>query len=202
MRTAPVLAAATAGGLLLALSACGGGGGQPAASSTAPATPGTTSAPSGARSGTLTSAETRDLTYVRGLEKAGTDAYQVFAGRYSQPVFANLASSQKTQSAAVTSMMAAFGVPDPLRTTPAGQFTDSGLQQLYTAAVDSGSGSPQNALRSMQNYERKAASDLGRIRSGTSQPDLRRLYGNLEQAATRHIAAITTALGHASPSAS
>lgn len=203
MPSTPTITAAAAGCLLLVLTGCGGGGGgQPSASPTAPSTglPGSTSAP--APSGSLSATEASDLGHVRAVEKAGEDAYRQFAGRYgSLPVFANLAASQATQSAAVTAMMARFRVPDPLQTAPAGQFSDPAVQRMYNSAIDSGQSSAQNALSAMADFERKTLTDLRRVRSGTAQPDLQRMYSNLEDAANRHIDACTKALQqHPSPS--
>ncbi|MDF3291541.1 DUF2202 domain-containing protein [Streptomyces silvisoli] len=123
--------------------------------------------------------------HVRGQETVGKDAYQDFSKRYGKP-FDNLADSQSTLVSTVTGMMKRYAVPDPMSSAAPGHFPDPALQQRYDTLIRSGT-SASAAVTAMEGYERQNSSDLQRILSHTSQPDLQQMYTHLKQAADRHL---------------
>lgn len=146
--------------------------------------------------GTLGSAEIADLSTVHEQERVGLDALTVFAARYpSQPVFANLANSQETQLAAVTAMVARYGLGDPSAGMTAGRYADGSLQQLYDATVGAGTSS-ELALDAVEHFEQQNLASLQTARSHTTRADLVTMYSNLEQASNAH----TSACSEANPS--
>lgn len=182
-----VIAVSTIAATGLILTACGGTG-QAGTGTASPPSAGTTT------STTLTSADIAGLRTVRAEEKAGADAYHVFAGRYAQPVFAELASSQTTQEAMITMMMSRFGVADPTSGSPSGSFTDPAVQHMYDAMIAAGSGSANDALNAMAAFEHQHAADMRRFMAQTGQPDMRRMYTNLMRASANHLDACDRAM--------
>lgn len=198
MRRTPKVAAVSIGALI-ALAGCGSSTktGSPAPTTPAPAT---TAAPSTSVPVTtapvasvLNAAERTDLTLIHEQERAGLDAYSVFASRYtSMPVFANLASSQRVQLATVTAMMARYGLGDPAAGLTAGTYSDPTVQRLYESTVAAGS-SADKALDAAENFEEQHLASLRAALTHTTRADLTIMYENLEKASTAHIAACNLA---------
>ena len=202
MRRTPKVAAVSIGALI-ALAGCGSSSrtgtsapttSVPAAtapSSTAPSTSGpATTVPV---AGVLNPAERTDLTLIHEQERAGLDAYSLFASRYpSPPVFANLASSQQVQLATVTAMMARYGLSDPAAGLAAGTYADPAVQRLYDSTVAAGS-SADKALDAAEHFEEQHLASLQAALTRTTRADLTTMYENLEKASTAHIAACNLA---------
>ncbi len=200
--------AAVAIGALVALAGCSatsasgtspstasGGAGPSSSSSAAPSTsaPATT-VPSAT---VLSSAEQADLKLLHEQERAGLDAFSVFAARFpSQPVFANLTSSQKIQLTTVTAMLVRYGLGDPSTGLAAGTYAVPAVQQLYDATVAAGT-SADHALDAVEHFEEQNLASLQAARTHTTRADLTLMYTNLELASHAHIAACTVALQHA-----
>lgn len=162
---------------------------------TAPSTAGSATGPSNTTpaAGALRSAERADLNMVHEQERVGLDALTVFAARYpSKPLFSNLASSQKTQLAAVTAMTVRYGLADPSAGAAAGTYTDSALQQLYNATVAAGT-SADLAVDAVAHFEQQNLASLQAARSHTTRADLVTMYSNLEQASSAHTSACNDA---------
>ncbi len=205
MRRTPKVAAVSVAALL-ALAGCGSAArtgtsspttAGPAATAPSTAAPSTaapsTVAPTVPVAGVLTAAERTNLTLIHEQERAGRDAYTVFAGRYpTRPVFANLADSQKTQLATVTAMMARYGMADPSAGLAAGSYSDPTVQQMYDSTVAAGT-TPDHALDAIEHFEQQHLVSLQAARTATTRADLVTMYTNLEQASNSHITACTDA---------
>lgn len=199
MRKAPKIAAVSAG-VLLVLAGCGTTGSNtstpgtqaPATTAPAPSTTPSTTAPS-ATASVLNQTEQADLVYIHEEERVGYNAYQVFASRYSQPVFANLTDSQATQVSTVTGMMSYYKVADTSASLAPGKFSDTTLQTLYNDTINKAT-SAEHALDAMKDFEEQNLTDLQKAASHTSRADLVRMYTNLEQASRAHISACDNAL--------
>lgn len=160
------------------------GAGNPATGSSKTATP---------AAGMLGPAERADLDRVHEQERVGLDALTVFAARYaSQPVFANLANSQKTQLAAVTAMTGRYGLGDPSGGLTAGRYADGAIQQLYDSTVAAGTSS-ELALDAVERFEQVNLASLQTARGHTTRADLVTMYTNLEQASNAHTSACNDA---------
>ncbi|HET9078144.1 MAG TPA: DUF2202 domain-containing protein [Acidimicrobiales bacterium] len=186
---------------LLALAGCGSAPRTGTSSQTAgpAATAPSTAAPSTAAPTTvptasvLTAAERAGLNLIHEQERAGLDAYAIFASRYpTQPVFANLASSQKTQLAAVTAVMARYGMADPSAGLAAGKYADPTVQQLYDSTVAAGT-TADHALDAVEHFEQQHLASIQAARAATTRADLVTMYTNLEQASNSHITACSNA---------
>ncbi len=204
MRRTPKVAAVSVVALL-ALGGCGStartGISSPTTAGPAATTPSTAAPPTAAPStaapaSVLSATERADLGLIHEQERAGLDAYAVFAARYpTQPVFANLGDSQRTQMATVTAMMAHYGLADPSAGLAAGRYADPAVQQLYDSTVAAGT-STDHALDAVEHFEQENLAALQAARSRTSRADLVTMYTNLEQASTSHIAACDDAHQH------
>lgn len=172
---------------------CASGGGQAGTNPAGSPTSGTTTG-SATPGRTLASADVAGLLTVRAEDKAGEDAYRMFANRYGRPVFANLAASQVSQAQTITMMMSRFGVSDPTSGAPAGSFTDPTAQRMYDTMMAAGSASADQALKAMAAFEREHAADLQRLQSQTSQPDLRQMYATMMRASASHLDACNQAM--------
>lgn len=198
MRRSPLVAAVSIGAVI-ALSGCGSSG------STGTSTPGTaapaatappssapaTSAPatSAPVASVLTPAEQADLALVHEQERAGADAYALFASRYpDKPVFSNLTGSQKVQLASVTAMMTRYGLADPSSGLPAGRYADPAVQQLYDSTVAAGT-TVDHALDAIVHFEEQHMATLKAAATRTTRSDLDTMYANLGLASTAHITA-------------
>ena len=162
-------------------------------STAAPSTPAPTTVPVAS---VLSATERANLTLIHEQERAGLDAYTVFAGRFpTLPVFANLADSQRTQLATVTAMMARYGMADPSAGLAAGRYTDPTVQQMYDSAVAAGT-TADHALDAVEHFEQQHLVSLQAARTATTRADLVTMYTNLEQASNSHITACTDAHQH------
>lgn len=204
MRRTPKVAAASVVALL-ALGGCGStartGTSSPTTAGPAATAPSTVAPPTAAPStaapaSVLSAAEKTDLGLIHEQERAGLDAYSVFAARYpTQPVFANLANSQRTQLATVTAMTARYGLPDPSAGLAAGRYADPTVQQLYDSTVAAGT-TADRALDAVEHFEQQHLASLQAAHTRTTRTDVATMYTNLEQASTSHIAACDDAHHH------
>ena len=181
--------AVTAAAALVVLTGCGGTGTatNPANTTTATSTAGAGPASTGALA--LTGTEASGLVRLRGEQKVGADAEQVFDHRYGQALFADLAGAQAGQERTMIQMMNRFGVADPMRGSASGSFSDPTLQRMYDMMIRTGSGSAAQALAAMRAYEQQYGQDLTRTAGQTDQDVLRQMYDAMARASANHLAA-------------
>ena len=193
MRRSPLVAAVSIAAVI-ALAGCGSsrstGTSSPSTASPAVTAPSSIApATSVPVASVLTSAEQADLALVHEQERAGADAYALFASRYpDKPVFSNLTSSQKVQLATVTAMMTRYGLADPSSGLPAGRYADPAVQQLYDSTVAAGT-TVDHALDAIVHFEEQHMASLKAAASRTTRSDLDTMYTNLGLASTAHITA-------------
>jgi hypothetical protein len=140
----------------------------------------------------LTAAESAGLLFMYEEEKLARDVYTVLYTRWNQPVFKNIAASEQTHMNAIRTLLVRYGLPVPQ--TAAGVFNDASLQALHDQLVASGSQSLVNALQAGVAIEQEDIADLQTHLAETSRLDIKRVYTNLMNGSTNHLASFTRLL--------
>jgi len=134
------------------LAACGGGGEEPMAVAVQATASGTSAAQDARLAGLplqpLSVAEAQSLAFMREEEQLAHDVYAQSARLWpKQPIFANIAGSEATHTAAVKSLLDRYGQPDPLAGLSSGSFSTAEFQVLYEELVALSSRSLVDALK-------------------------------------------------------
>lgn len=141
----------------------------------------------------LSADERSTLVSMRGEEKLARDAYAVFAVKWGDRVFANVARSEARHEQAVERAMSLYGIADPTDGLAAGEFASSELQALYASLVAEGSVSRAAAPAVGVRIERLDIAELRQAIRETDEPELDRMYSNLLAASQNHLAAFERA---------
>lgn len=137
----------------------------------------------------LSAEEKVDLVYMREEEKLARDVYLAMSAKWGMPIFANIAQSEQTHMDAVATLLARYGVADPVAGLPAGQFATAQFQALYAELVDQGSQSLADALAVGALIEEIDIIDLWDCLKVAKHTDLVRVYQNLCSASGNHLRA-------------
>ena len=140
----------------------------------------------------LTEAEKSDLTFVREEEKVARDAYLYFYGVWNEVIFSNIAKSEQTHMNAIGTLLAKYGLPDPVVGLGVGQFSTPAFQALYDEVVALGNASFIEALSAGVLVEETDIADLTAALSETKAKDLTTVYKNLQNGSFKHLAAFNT----------
>jgi hypothetical protein len=135
----------------------------------------------------LSDQEKSDLLYMREEEKLARDVYLAMSSSWKTPIFANIAQSEQTHMDSVATLLARYGLPDPVAGMAAGQFATEKFQTLYAELVAKGSQSLVDALAVGATIEEIDIIDLWNCLAATTHTDIRRVYGNLEAGSENHL---------------
>jgi hypothetical protein len=143
--------------------------------------------------GTLTEAEATQVLFMKQEEKLARDVYLTLGAAWSHPTFQNISGAEQRHMDALDRVIAAYQLPDA---APAevGRFTIPELQKLYDQLVAQGKPSLEAALKVGVLVEETDIADLQKLLDSTSNPTLRRVAGNLQQASRSHLAAFNRSL--------
>lgn len=144
--------------------------------------------------GTLSSSETEGLLYMREEEKLAHDIYVALYTRWQMPIFDNIAQSETRHMSAVLSVLNRYGINDPIAGKNPGVFTNPDLQRLYNSLLRTGQRSLADALKVGAEIEELDIADLQERSSQTQNPDIERLYQNLEQGSRNHLRSFVSTL--------
>ena len=140
--------------------------------------------------GALTAAQRTELARLAEEEKLNHDLYAAFAKAYSLPVFENLAVAEANHLQALRTLIDRYGIADPTAGKAAGVLASATVQAAYDRLLAQGKSGQQAALEAARAVEQNAIARYGDALDGLNAPAAERVYSNLRDAETRHLAAI------------
>ena len=143
----------------------------------------------------LSVAEAQSLAFMREEEQLAHDVY-VYSARLwpAQPIFANIADSEATHTAAVKSLLDRYLQPDPLTGLPSGSFSTAESQALYDELVALGSRSLVDALKVGLQIEELDIRDIEVQKLSIDNADILLVYDRLLRGSRNHLRAYMRAL--------
>jgi len=142
----------------------------------------------------LTQAEIDSLIFMREEEKLARDVYLALYDIWGLSIFQNIANSEQSHMDAVGNLLAAFKLPDPADSSPAGVFTNTDLQGLYDELIELGEQSLADALKVGAAIEEIDILDLEESLEITEDSSIQRVYENLLKGSKNHLRAFTSTL--------
>lgn len=137
----------------------------------------------------LSAAEAESLAYMREEEQLAHDVYAVSATLWSPPVFANIAASEATHSAAVKALLDRYQLPDPLAGLSGGRFKTPAFQTLYDALVATSRSGLIDALKVGVQIEELDMRDIAAQKVNIDNADILLVYDNLLRGSRNHLRA-------------
>src|SRR5512143_46300 len=200
MKRRVIHAAAVAAAIML-VSACGGGDEAPAPVMTVDAS-GASSIDVSALSAQLSTypiaplsaAEQASLASMREEEQLAHDVYAVSATLYNPPIFANIAASEATHSAAVKTLLDRYSLPDPLQGLPNGTFKTAAFQTLYDTYVATSRTGLIAALQVAVEIQELDIHDITVQKASIDNADILMVYDHLLRGSRNHIRAFMKVL--------
>ena len=141
----------------------------------------------------LSTAERDSLLFTREEEKLARDVYTKLQS--SDPVFANIASSEQTHMDAVGTLLTRYALPDPAEGKAAGVFENATLQDLYDRLVQEGSASTVDAIKVGVEIEELDIRDITEADADVTHADITRVYEQLTRGSRNHLRAFYKKLG-------
>jgi hypothetical protein len=135
----------------------------------------------------LSDAEMASLAYMREEEQLAHDVYAVSSTLYAQPIFANIAASEATHSAAVKTLLDRYQQADPLEGLPNGSFKTPAFQALYDALVAKSRLGLVEALKVGVEIEELDIHDLTEQMAVVDNADILMVYDHLMRASRNHL---------------
>jgi hypothetical protein len=143
--------------------------------------------------GALTPAEADSLQFMREEEKLAHDVYVVLYDAYGDAQFGNISLSEQRHTNSVLSLMTLYGVEDTAIDEP-GVFLNPVLQAMYDDLIAYGLVSRVAAFEVGVMIEETDIADLDEALSYTTNPDLIRVFSNLQAGSYNHLDAFTRGL--------
>jgi hypothetical protein len=137
----------------------------------------------------LSTTEAASLAFMREEEQLAHDVYAVSATLWAPPIFANIAASEATHSAAIKALLDRYEQPDPLVGLPNGTFKTPAFQSLYDSLVASSRTSLISALKVGVEIEELDIRDITEQKAGIDNADILMVYDNLLRGSRNHLRA-------------
>ena len=137
----------------------------------------------------LSTTEAASLAFMREEEQLAHDVYAVSATLWAPPIFANIAASEATHSAAIKALLDRYEQPDPLAGLPNGTFKTPAFQSLYDSLVASSRTSLISALKVGVEIEELDIRDITEQKAGIDNADILMVYDNLLRGSRNHLRA-------------
>jgi hypothetical protein len=137
----------------------------------------------------LSAEEKADLVYMREEEKLARDVYLAMSAKWGAAIFSNIAKSEQTHMNSIATLLARYGVADPVAGMQAGQFATEKCHTLYAELVATGNQSLNDALAVGATIEEIDIIDLWDCLTVAKHADITRVYQNLEAASENHLRA-------------
>lgn len=131
--------------------------------------------------------ESTSLKFMREEEKLARDVYLTLYERWGVPIFANIADSEQQHTDTVASLLAKYGIEDPVKDDTIGAFTDPAFDELFAALVNLGSQSYEAALMVGTEIEELDIADLNEQLNVINQQDIVNAYNNLLKGSRNHL---------------
>jgi hypothetical protein len=142
----------------------------------------------------LSAAEADSLLYMREEEQLAHDVYAVSATLWSPPIFANIAASESTHSAAMKTLLDRYQLADPLAGLANGSFKTPAFQALYDTLVAASRSSLIEALKVGVQIEELDIRDITAQKAGIDNADILMVYDNLLRGSRNHLRAFMKVL--------
>ena len=141
--------------------------------------------------GLLSDEEREALIYLREEEKLAHDVYAVLHEKWGTRVFENIGASEARHMASMKTLLASYGLADPVGDNEIGVFANEDLQKLFDALVAQGSVSEAEALKVGVAIENKDIGDLERLVATTTHSDISQVAQNLLAGSRNHLSAFS-----------
>jgi len=176
------------------LAACGGGGNEATAVADGTSTA-LEAGLAGLASQPLSAAEAQSLAFMREEEQLAHDVYVQSTRLWPlQTIFANIADSEATHTAAVKLLLDRYALPDPLAGLSSGTFSTAEFQALYDELVALSSHSLVDALKVGLQIEELDIRDIEAQKALVDNADILRVYDQLLRGSRNHLRAYGQAL--------
>lgn len=140
-------------------------------------------------SGTLTSAQKKQLAWMAEEEKVAHDVYVTLAASYPDVMqFSRIPNSETRHLQAVQRMLTKYGLDDPTTGMGIGKFKSATAQNMFDESVAAAT-SRQAALDVGLAIEKQDIADLKAAKVGLKAPDVRFVYNRLLQGSYNHLRA-------------
>ncbi len=137
----------------------------------------------------LSRAEEEDLLLMREEEKIARDVYLRLYERWGIRPFGNISGAEQAHMDAMLALLDHYGLPDPARNLPVGQFRRTDLQALYERLIEQGLRSEADAVRVGLLVEELDIADLQQAAARTDKAAIRAVYAELERGSRNHLRA-------------
>ncbi|MBF0621348.1 MAG: DUF2202 domain-containing protein [Magnetococcales bacterium] len=127
------------------------------------------------------------LLYMREEEKLARDVYQQLFQHWKLTLFSSIARAEQRHMNAVGQLITRFSLPDPVGTNGIGVFQHQKLATLYSDLMARGKRSITEALRVGALIEEIDILDLEAGLKTTNQPDIQRVFRNIQRGSTNHL---------------
>jgi len=142
----------------------------------------------------LSGAEEHYITLMREEEKLARDVYLTLSEDWDLAIFANIAGSEQRHMDAVGSLIAKYGLIDPVVDDTVGAFTDPEFTKLYEGLVLQGRESVVDALQVGAFIEDLDIADLLAALEEVDNADITMVFEHLLQGSGNHYSAFTRLL--------
>lgn len=138
----------------------------------------------------VSAAEAQGLAFMREEEMLAQAVYLSSAQRWpATVVFANIAASEATHTAAVKALLDRYGLPDPLAGLPTGTLASPAFLGLQAALVAASATSLVDALKVGVQIEELDLSDIAARQVAVDNDDILLVYDNLSRGSRNHLRA-------------
>jgi hypothetical protein len=137
----------------------------------------------------LSEAEIKGLLQMREEEKLARDVYLALYKAWDHQIFHNIAGSEQRHMDAVKTLLAKYGLIDPVIDDTIGVFSDPNIQNLYHELVQKGSISLIKALYVGAEIEDLDLFDLKEFIQAADNVDIQTVYQNLMKGSRNHMRA-------------
>ena len=144
--------------------------------------------------GAATTGERADLTFIREEEKLAHDTYVALGAHWELQVFTSIPQSESSHMAAIGTLLDAYGIPDPITSDVANQFTDPTIRALAAQFMAQGIVSLDAALQVGALIEEYDIVDIESRRAHSTKPDIIATYDRLTTGSRNHLRAFHSQL--------
>jgi len=143
----------------------------------------------------LTDTETAYMLFMQEEEQMAHDLYARWAGRYTIPVFSNIADSETMHVYEVRLLIDRYGLSAERTGNASFGYTNPVIQSLHDSLAAQGDASLNGALDAGLAVEERDIADLDMALANTTRSDIIRVYSNLRQGSENHRSAFLRQLG-------
>lgn len=146
-------------------------------------------APTTAPAGSVSEDQKQLLLMMRREEKLAHDVYVTLGRQYNLMPLRNIPRSELQHQQVMASLLARYGVADPVANLPEGKFDRPEVQALFDQLVKKGLASEIDALKVGAEIEELDIRDLRHTANICTQTDIRQACAGLEGASGNHLRA-------------